>query len=88
MLWTAGRAFADHGQLEREQLQSASKKAPRSLALKETLIDTLRRQQRYAESLAAADSLLSLLRSTNSPNKAYEDYERTNPWILNEREPH
>lgn len=70
---------------ELEQLLSASEKAPRSLALKETLIDTLRRQQHYAESLAAADSLLTELRSTNSPEKAYEDYERTNPWILNER---
>jgi len=71
---------------ELKELQSASEKAPRSLALKETLIDTLRRQRQYAESLAAADSLVTELKSTTSPEKAYEDYEKTNPWILNERE--
>jgi beta-barrel assembly-enhancing protease len=71
---------------ELEHLQSASEKAPRSLELKEEVIDTLRRQQHYAASLAAADSLVAELKSTNSPEKAYEDYERTNPWILNERE--
>jgi hypothetical protein len=70
---------------ELEDVQSASQKAPRSLALKETVISTLRRQQQYAESLAAADSLVAELKSTNSPEKAYEDYEKSNPWILDER---
>jgi tetratricopeptide (TPR) repeat protein len=68
-----------------KELLSASEKAPRSLELKETVIETLRRQQRYAESLAAVDALVADLKSTNSPDKAYEDYERTNPWILDER---
>jgi hypothetical protein len=71
---------------ELEELKSASEQAPRSLALKEEVISTLRRQQHYAASLAAADSLIAELRSTNSPETAYEDYERANPWILNERE--
>lgn len=71
---------------ELKELQLASEKAPHSLSLKEEVISTLRRQQHYAESLAEADSLMTELKSTNSPEKAYEDYERSNPWILNERE--
>jgi hypothetical protein len=71
---------------ELKELQSASEKAPRSLELKETLIDTLRQQQRYTESLAVADSLITELKSTHSPEKAYEDYEKWNPWVLDDRD--
>jgi tetratricopeptide (TPR) repeat protein len=70
---------------ELEELQSASQKAPRSLALKESVISTLRRQQQYAQALAAADSLVAELKSTDSPEKAYEDYDKSNPWLLDER---
>jgi beta-barrel assembly-enhancing protease len=69
---------------EFKELQSASEKAPRSLELKEKVISTLRRQQHYAASLAAADALIAELKSTHSPEKAYEDYEKWNPWVLND----
>jgi hypothetical protein len=70
---------------ELRELQAASDNAPRSLSLKLNVIDALRHRQRYAAALAAADSLLLELRSTNYPEKLFEDYDENNNWFLNAR---
>ena len=70
---------------ELRELQSASERAPRLLGLRYSLIQALMHQQHYAAALAAADSLLTETRSTNFPERLYEDYGEWNNWLLDER---
>jgi hypothetical protein len=65
--------------------QSLSEHQPRSLALKTNVIELLRHQQHYAAALAATDSLIVELRSTNYPEKIYADYSEQNNWFLDQR---
>ena len=58
---------------ELHALQAAAEKAPRSLWLKSRVIGALLARQRYEAALAAADSTLQDIRSTNYPEKLYED---------------
>ena len=70
---------------EFQALQEAAEKSPQSLALKSWVIDSLLRQQHYEAALAAADSVLSDIRSTNYPEKLFEDYADRESWFLNLR---
>jgi hypothetical protein len=54
--------------------QAASEAAPRSLELKWRLVGALLSRQHYYAALAASDSVLSDLRSTNFPERLYEDF--------------
>jgi hypothetical protein len=65
--------------------QAAADEAPHSLKLKSQVIDSLLRQQHYEAALAASDSVLMDIRSTNYPRKLYEDYEDERSWFLNLR---
>jgi tetratricopeptide (TPR) repeat protein len=65
--------------------QAAAEKAPDVLELQLNVIEALLRQQRYEAAVAACDSILSNIRSTNYPEKLYSDYEAYYHWILNER---
>jgi hypothetical protein len=66
-------------------LQAAADGAPQSLALKSAVIGSLLRQQHYEAALAAADSVLLDIRSTNYPEKLYEDYVEKRSSFLNLR---
>jgi beta-barrel assembly-enhancing protease len=57
-----------------EALQAASEGAPRSLELKWRVIKALMTRQHYDAALAASDSVLLDIRSTNAPEKLYEDF--------------
>ena len=65
--------------------QAAAEAAPRALELKSGVIDSLLRQQRYEAALAAADSVFMDIRSTNYPEKLFEDYNETRSAFLNLR---
>jgi tetratricopeptide (TPR) repeat protein len=65
--------------------QAAAEKAPQSLKLRFLVIDSLLRQQHYEAALAASDSILLDIRSTNYPQRLYEDYDDERPWFLNLR---
>lgn len=73
---------------EREFLafQAAADKMPHSLELKSHVIQALLTQQHYDAALAASDSILVDIRSTNFPTKLYEDYDDRSPWFLNLRD--
>jgi tetratricopeptide (TPR) repeat protein len=73
------------GERELQFLQSASDSAPRSLELKSDVIEALLRRQHYEAALAASDSVLSDIRSTNYPRKLFEDYDDQNSSFLNFR---
>ncbi len=70
---------------ELHALQAAAEKAPRSLHLKSGVIRALLDRQRYEAALAAADSTLQDIRSTNYPEKLYEDLGDEMSWFLNLR---
>jgi hypothetical protein len=65
--------------------QAAAEKTPQSLKLKLLVIDSLLRQQHYEAALAASDSILLDIQSTNYPQKLYVDYDDERPWFLNLR---
>ena len=66
--------------------QAAAEKTPHSLELKSHVIQALLTQQRYDAALAASDSILVDIRSTNWPTKLYEDYDERSPWFFNLRD--
>jgi hypothetical protein len=70
---------------EFQAFQEAADKSPQSLELKSWVINSLLRQQHYEAALAAADSVLSDIRSTIYPEKLFEDYADRVPWFLNLR---
>jgi hypothetical protein len=59
---------------ELEALQAASEGAPRSLELKSRVIRALLKRQHYDAAMAASDSVLSDIRSTNFPERLYDDF--------------
>ena len=84
----ANQAQFDVGQAahqELSELETASDAAPHSLVLQIDFIDALMHQQHYAASLAAADSILASIQSTNFPEKLYDDLSEEEPWFLESR---
>jgi tetratricopeptide (TPR) repeat protein len=65
--------------------QAAAEKAPQSLELKSHVIEALLSRQRYEAALAASDSILFDIQSTNYPEKLYEDFGDAESWFLNLR---
>lgn len=65
--------------------QAAAENAPESLELQFHVIETLLGQQHYEAALAACDSVLLSVRSTNYPARLYTDYDEYYNWILDER---
>ena len=65
--------------------QSAAEKSPQALELRSWVVESLLRQQHYEAALAASDSVLSDIRSTNYPDKLYEDYDEQRSWFLDIR---
>jgi beta-barrel assembly-enhancing protease len=59
---------------EIQALQAASEGAPRSLELKWRLVGALLSREHYDAALAASDSVLSDIRSTNFPERLYDDF--------------
>jgi hypothetical protein len=59
---------------ELETLQAASEATPRSLELKWRVIKALLNRQHHGAALAASDSVLSDIRSTNFPERLYDDF--------------
>jgi len=70
---------------ELQAFQAAADKSPRSLELKSWVINSLLRQQHYEAALAASDSVLLDIDSTNYPDKLYEDYAAQRSRFLNLR---
>jgi beta-barrel assembly-enhancing protease len=72
---------------EREfhDLEAASDSSPRSLVLQVGVLGALMHQQHYAGMLAAADSVLAAIRSTNFPERLYVDLADQEPWFLEYR---
>jgi tetratricopeptide (TPR) repeat protein len=72
---------------EREfhDLEAAADGSPRSLVLQVEVLGALMHQQHYAGMLAAADSVLAAIRSTNFPERLYVDLEDQEPWFLEYR---
>jgi len=66
-------------------LEAASDNSPRSLALQVEVLGTLMNRQHYAAMLAAADSVLTAIRSTNFPERLYDDLADQEPWFLEYR---
>jgi tetratricopeptide (TPR) repeat protein len=72
---------------EREfhDLEAASDSSPRWLVLQVEVLGALMHQQHYAGMLAAADSVLAAIRSTNFPERLYDDLADQEPWFLEYR---
>jgi tetratricopeptide (TPR) repeat protein len=70
---------------ELRAFQAAAESAPESLELQLHLIEALLSQQHYEAALAACDSVVLSIRSTNYPAKLYIDYDEYYIWILDER---
>jgi tetratricopeptide (TPR) repeat protein len=70
---------------EFQAFQAAAENAPKSLELQLHVIEALLSQQHYEAALAACDSVLVSIRSTNYPAKLYTDYDEYYNWILDER---
>ena len=65
--------------------QAEAERAPTSLEVRLRVIDSLLRRQHYEAALAASDSILSDIRSTNYPDKLFVDYDEERSWFLNLR---
>ncbi len=70
---------------EMSRLQAAADATPRSLQLQCSVILGLLSRQHYEAALAAADSLLADIDSTNYPEKLFEDYHDERAWLLDLR---
>lgn len=72
---------------EREfhDLEAASDRSPQSLVLQVGVLGALMHLQHYAGMLAAADSVLAAIRSTNFPERLYDDLADQEPWFLEYR---
>jgi tetratricopeptide (TPR) repeat protein len=70
---------------ELRSLQATSDAAPHSLALKSIVMMALLHRKHYAAMLALADSVILEIRSTNYPERLYEDYDRELRRFLDER---
>jgi tetratricopeptide (TPR) repeat protein len=70
---------------EFQGFQAEAERAPQSLQVRSEVIDSLLRRQHYEAALAAADSILLDIRSTNYPDKLFVDYDEERSWFLNLR---
>jgi hypothetical protein len=72
---------------EREfhKFQALAEKTPQSLELRSRVIELLIRQQHYEGALAASDSILLDIRSTNFPGKLFQDFDEKNAAFLSLR---
>jgi hypothetical protein len=59
---------------ELKHFQQLSDEQPKSLALKARVMEALLHEQHYAAMLAASDSVIQEIESTNFPEKLYDDY--------------
>jgi tetratricopeptide (TPR) repeat protein len=65
--------------------QAEAERAPQSLLVRSWVIESLLRRQHYVAALAASDSILADIRSTNYPEKLFVDYEEERSGFLNLR---
>ena len=70
---------------EFKAFEAASEQAPQSLELKLWVIRSLLSQRHYEAALAASDSILVDIESTNYPDKLYEDYDDQHSTFLSLR---
>jgi beta-barrel assembly-enhancing protease len=70
---------------ELRTLEARSDASPRLLKLKSLIIDALLHRQHYDAALAASDSVLMSIRTTNYPGKLYDDYFQAFERFLNLR---
>lgn len=70
---------------ELSNLQAKAENTPNSLELQLDVIEALLSRQHYEAALAACDSILSAVRSTNYPEKLYADFGEQYNWLLDER---
>jgi hypothetical protein len=70
---------------EFQEFQAAAEKSPQSLEVKSWVLTSLLNQQRYEAALAASDSILFDIRSTNYPEKLFVDYGAMRSWFLSLR---
>ncbi|MGD0491679.1 MAG: hypothetical protein ABSC32_09045 [Steroidobacteraceae bacterium] len=70
---------------EFQDLEAASDRLPHSLVVQVLVLGALMHQQHYAAMLAAADSVLTAIRSTNFPERLYDDLADQEPWFLEYR---
>jgi beta-barrel assembly-enhancing protease len=68
-----------------EHIQSAAKRAPKSLMPKKFVIDLLMEQQHYGAALAAADGLIAEIRVRNDAKQWYDDFDDQYAWVLDSR---
>lgn len=59
---------------ERKRYQALSDENPKSLVLKVRVLEALLHEQHYAAMLADSDAVIQAIRSTNYPEKLYDDY--------------
>jgi tetratricopeptide (TPR) repeat protein len=70
---------------EFQAFQAEAERSPQSLELRSWVIESLLRRQHYEAALAASDSILADIRSTNFPEKLFVDYEEERSGFLNLR---
>jgi hypothetical protein len=59
---------------ERKRYQALAEQNPKSLMLRRRLLEALLHEQHYAAMLAESDAVVQAIRSTNYPEKLYDDY--------------
>jgi tetratricopeptide (TPR) repeat protein len=67
---------------ELQTYQTLADKNPHSLYLRSLLINSLLNQQHYEAALAASDSILQDIRSTNFPERLFEDFAQYRSWFF------
>lgn len=70
---------------ELHAFEAAADRTPQALELKSWMISSLIMQQHYEAALAASDSILVDISSTNDPAKLFEDFAEQHSWFLNLR---
>lgn len=68
-----------------EHFQSVAERTPKSLTPKVIVMDGLLEDQHYGAALAAADGLVTEIRSHADPKQWYDDFDERYVWILDTR---
>jgi hypothetical protein len=68
-----------------EHFQSVAERTPKSLMPKVIVMDRLLEDQHYGAALAAADGLVTEIRSHADPKQWYDDFDERYVWILDTR---
>jgi hypothetical protein len=68
-----------------DAIELAVAKAPRLLEIKLLELSALAYRLHYGAMLAATDAVVSQVKSTNYPEKLFDDYDKEYAWVLNER---